>query len=185
MTRLVLTLLAALVSAAAFVLPAQGAAEPVEDPFDMLAPFVGKTWRGELKDPRDPTKVSVDISKWEWALGGRAIRITHSLNEGAYGGETVIFYDAQAKTLIGHYFTTAGFHTLSTIEPLGENAFVSVETVSGHPTIAEVRATVTLSEDGSMATESVYVGKDGSTTPGHAATYTEVEGVEPVIPSTR
>ena len=40
-----------------------------------LAPFVGKTWRGEFKSSTKE-KPLFDVSKWEVALKGKAIRMT-------------------------------------------------------------------------------------------------------------
>lgn len=56
-----------------------------------LKPFLG-SWRGEFKrsTPENPL---VDTALWERALNGKAIRILHSINDGTYGGETLMTWD--------------------------------------------------------------------------------------------
>ena len=46
-----------------------------------LQPFIEKTWKGEFANstPENPKQ---DISRWERALNGTAIRILHSVNNG-------------------------------------------------------------------------------------------------------
>src|ERR1051325_4965018 len=68
-----------------------------------LRPFIGKTWKGEFKSST-PEKARFDISKWERALNGKAVRILHSVNDGEYGGETIITSNAKAERLESHYF---------------------------------------------------------------------------------
>ncbi|MFN0069033.1 MAG: hypothetical protein ACKVYV_15520, partial [Limisphaerales bacterium] len=70
----------------AFALTASAAEEkklhPKLEPFRLL---LGKTWRGEFKNST-PEKPVIDVSRWERAMNGQAIRILHSINQGEYGG---------------------------------------------------------------------------------------------------
>src|SRR5262245_23293566 len=79
-----------------------------------LRPFL-KTWKGHFKNST-PEKPNFDVQKWERALNGRAIRILHSVNNGSYGGETIIFPNPKSSALEFYYFTTAGFSTRGTLE---------------------------------------------------------------------
>jgi hypothetical protein len=90
----------------------------LDEKLQPLKPFFG-TWRGEFKSST-PEKPLVDISHWERALNGKAIKITHSINDGAYGGETFVTWDAEKKSLVYHYFTTAGFMTKGTMRVDGK-----------------------------------------------------------------
>lgn len=157
------------------------AAEP--DPYAALAPFVGKVWRGEGSGPDG--KPMVDVTRWDWALGGKAIRTTHALTSAPYGGETMIFWDKATNALIYHYFTTAGFHTQGTMVAEAPGRLVAEEAVSGHPTITRVRSVSVLDAGGSMSVSSEYL--DGGTwKPGHKMTYRPAPaGVEPIFPDTR
>ena len=87
-----------------------GDAPQLAEPFKPFAPLLGKTWKGEFKDST-PEKPLFDVARWERALNGKAVRVLHSVNDGIYGGETIITWDAAKKSLVYWYFTTAGFRT--------------------------------------------------------------------------
>jgi len=147
-----------------------------------LEPFrkwLGKTWRGEFKEST-PEKPVVDISRWERALNGQAIRIVHSINNGQYGGETIVTWNPEKKNLVYHYFTTAGFQTTGTMT-LTNNQYTSHEVVSGAANgVTEVKATGELHADGTMKTQSQYL-KNGKWEAGHSATYREAPTAEVVF----
>lgn len=94
-----------------------------------FAPFIGKTWVGEFTGPNG-NKMR-DVSKWERALNGQAVRILHSLNDGEYGGETILYYDKNTKKVSFYYFTTAGFYTTGNFEFEGDD-FIGMEKVKGN-----------------------------------------------------
>lgn len=146
---------------------------------EVLRPFLGRTWRGELKNST-PEKPVVDVSRWERALNGQAVRVLHSINGGEYGGETLIFWSAEKKCIAYHYVTTAGFQTegVSTVE---DGKFISTEKVKGSSGgITEVKAVAELRPDGVLVTSSQYF-KEGKWVPGHSATYREDPKAEVVF----
>jgi hypothetical protein len=57
---------------------------PLNSHLEPLRPLLEKTWIGTFKDSK-PAKSTVDVQKWERALNGQAIRLLHSINDGAYG----------------------------------------------------------------------------------------------------
>jgi hypothetical protein len=133
--------------------------------------FIGKTFRGEFANST-PEKPMFDVSRWERAMNGRAIRILHSVNDGEYGGETIVMWDPAAKQIRSWYFTTAGFHTEGTFTIDG-NRLVSVEKVTGNENgITEVKATSELTPAGVLSVKSEYFAK-GNWVPGHTITYKE------------
>jgi hypothetical protein len=111
------------------------------------APFqhlVGRSWRGTgTKD------ASVqDVQRWDWAVGGHAVRVVHSVNDGAYAGETLIFRDRDSGAYIFHYFTSGGFHSTGTMRPTGPGAFEVEETVHGLDGFPPMRSTIVMGDDG-------------------------------------
>ncbi len=128
----------------------------VEDPFAPLYPLIGRTWRGTGIGP-DAVE---DVVRWEWAVGGHAVRAVHSVNGGVYGGETLIFPDRDSGQLIFHYFTSGGFHTTGamTLAPTGE--LEVVETVHGLDGLEELRSTLVVQADGTYRTRGL-VERDG------------------------
>ena len=133
--------------------------------------FIGKTWRGVLGEPgaKEPM---VDVSHYERALNGTAIRVLHSINDGSYGGESIIFWDKSKASLVFYYFTTAGFFTTGTMTMDGQS-YTAHEFVSGNESgVTEVKSTAVLGEDGKLRTKSEYF-KNGEWVPGHSAVYEE------------
>jgi len=136
-----------------------------------LRPFLSKTWRGEMKGST-PAKPVVDISRWERALNGQAIRVLHSVNDGAYGGETMIYWDKERQQITYRYFTTAGFQTHGTFT-FNDGKISSIEKVTGDANgVTEVRATSEVRPDGTLFVRAEYF-KDGKWTPGRETTYKE------------
>jgi hypothetical protein len=70
---------AAIVALAALALrPAlsQEKQPPLSEHLEEFAPFLGKNWKGEFASST-PQRPMHDISRWERALNGQAVRILH------------------------------------------------------------------------------------------------------------
>ncbi len=122
-------------------LPAPGAGRAAYAPFEHL---VGRAWRGAGTGP----EAVEDIQRWEWAVGGHAVRVVHSVGGGAYAGETLIFRDKASEGYIFHYFTSGGFHTTGVMRPTGPGAFEAEETVHGLEGFPPIRSTLVMGADG-------------------------------------
>lgn len=134
-------------------------------------PYLNKTMKGEL-NPGDGGEVKYDISRFEAILNGQAIRAMHSVNDGDYGGETIIMWDKEKESLVFYYFTTAGFYTSGTLS-VEENKYTAVEKVVGNENgITEVKSTSEIREDGTVKVESSYL-KNGEWVKGHSVVYHE------------
>jgi hypothetical protein len=152
---------------------------PLNAHLEPLRPLLEKTWKGTFKDSK-PDKPTVDVQRWERALNGQAIRILHSINDGAYGGETLLIWDESRKIISFYYFTTGGFMTTGTLEPKGEK-FITHEDVKGDTNaVTEVRATSEILPDGKFHVKAEYL-KNGEWTPGHEVTYQEAPGSKVVF----
>jgi len=144
---------------------------PLNAHLEPLRPLLEKTWKGTFKDSK-PDKPTVDVQRWERALNGQAVRILHSINEGAYGGETLLIWDEKGKIISFYYFTTDGFMTTGTLEPR-DGKFITHEDVKGDANgVTEVRSTGEILPDGTFHVKAEYL-KNGEWTPGHEATYEE------------
>ncbi len=148
------------------------AQEDLAEPLQPLQPFLGKTWKGTFANST-PEKPVIDVSRWERALNGKAVRVVHSINNGEYGGESFIFWDNEKKSLVFYYFTTAGFFTTgaSTIE---NNKLVSHEYVKGAAAngVTEVKSTFAITPDGKMSSTAEYF-KNGKWEGGREVVYVE------------
>lgn len=148
-----------------------GEKESLDENLEPLRPLLGKTWKGEMKGSTAGKPV-VDIQRWERALNGKAVRILHSINQGAYGGESLVLWDASKKSVVYYYFTTAGFMTSGTMT-LKDGKLLTHENVNGDAGgITEARATTEIGKDGSYHVVSDYL-KDGKWVPGRDVTYKE------------
>ena len=77
-----------------------------------------------------------------------------------YGGETIIMWDPQKKSMVFFYFTTAGFFTQGTMK-FENGKFISHEYVTGNKQgITEVKAIGEKLPDGRMSSKSQYL-KEG------------------------
>lgn len=115
----------------------------------IFEPYLG-TWEAEFPSREGQPKI-IDVSHWERALNGKALKTKHSINDGAYGGESFMFWDTNVKQIRFYYFTTADFYTTGTIEAQGDGSFVAYEDVTGESEkakgITKVRSTSELLGD--------------------------------------
>jgi len=140
-------------------------------PFAILTPLLGKTWRGVFSSST-PEKPAIDISRWELALNGKIVRNLHSVNDGEYGGESIILWDPESEGLIYFYFTTSGFYTQGSMrEEHGQ--IVNHEMVTGNENgVTEVKSVMRFMPDGSLHTQAMYY-QNGAWVEGHAIHYVE------------
>ena len=166
MTRVALKPFLAL--ALAVTVPAAAEMNPKLEP---LRPLLGKTWKGVFPNST-PAKPVVDVSRFELALNGQAIRNLHSINDGDYGGESLIVWDKAKDSLVYYYFTTAGYYTTGTMKAEA-GGFVAHESVIGDADgITEVRSTSQVGPDGRLHVVSQYL-KKGQWVDGRDMYYSE------------
>ncbi|CCQ11309.1 putative orphan protein; putative secreted protein [Pseudoalteromonas luteoviolacea B = ATCC 29581] len=128
------------------------------------------TWQSDFPISEGQTPVQ-DVTIWERALNGTTVRTLHSINNGMYGGESLIFWDKAKQQLVFYYFTTAGFYTQGYMEMLNDKEFVAYEAVTGNQDgITQVRSTSTLDGD-SITVKTQYL-KNGEWTMPEQRVYT-------------
>jgi hypothetical protein len=166
--RFVLSILASFVCAA----PLIAADTPSLDPrLEPLRPFLEKTWKGTFKSST-PEKPVVDVARWERALNGKAVRILHSVNDGTYGGESLVTWDEAKQSVVYHYFTTAGFMTTGTMN-FKDGKVSTHEVVKGKANgVTEVRGTSELRADGTLEVKTEHL-KNGEWSAGREVVYRE------------
>ena len=118
-------------------------------------PYIGKTFKGEFATSTEENPI-FDVSHWERILNGMAIKITHSVNDGEYGGESIITWDTKKNSLVSSYFTTAGF-TTNALMHFEDDKLISIEEVTGNQSgITKVKATIKLLPNGDLHNSSKY-----------------------------
>jgi len=153
--------------------PAAAPAAELNVHLQPLKGLVGKTWRGTLSKP-GAAKVQVDVQRWDEALNGQAVRILHSINDGDYGGESLVVWDKERQSLVFTYFTTADFYTTGTVTMEG-GAMVTLEEVKGDADgITQVKGTTRLTPEGRMHVKTQYL-KKGAWVDGRDTEYVEAK----------
>ena len=134
-------------------------------------PYIGKTFKGELANSTKEKSV-FDISYLERILNGMAIKITHSVNDGEYGGISIITWDENKNSLVSSYFTTAGF-TTNALMHFEDGKLISLEDVTGNENgITKVKAIIELLPNGDLRNSSKYFMNE-SWVDGHQIYYKE------------
>jgi hypothetical protein len=148
-----------------------GESPSLDSHLEPLRPWLGKTWKGQFKNST-PDKPTVDVARWERALNGKAVRVLHSINDGAYGGESIVTWDEKKQAVTYHYFTTAGFMTIGTMT-FKDGKVLTQEVITGNAGgITEVRGEYGMRSDGTFQVKTQHL-KDGAWTPGREVTYRE------------
>jgi len=143
-----------------------------------LRPFLEKTWKGTFANSK-PEKPVVDVQRWERALNGKAVRLLHSINSGAYGGETIFRWDEKKKSVVYYYFTTENYMTTGSMN-FENGRIITHEEVKGDPDgVTEVRGTSELLPSGKFHVKTEYL-KKAEWAPGHEVTY-EVDASAAVV----
>ncbi len=118
--------------------------------------FIGKTYEGNFINSTKENPM-VDVLSFERALNGSAIKIIHSVNDGEFGGETIIMWDSKVKSLRSWYFTSAGSLTLQDVEMKGEK-FISIEDVSQNQNgITKVKTIIELMHGNKLQKRTKYL----------------------------
>ncbi|MDN3651892.1 hypothetical protein QWY77_03815 [Thalassotalea ponticola] len=157
-----------LLTGALQVKPATADEIALDDKLAIFAAYLG-TWEATF-ETKGEQPAMVDVALWQRALNGSAIRTTHSINDGLYGGESFIFWDKEQQQLVFYYFTTAGFYTNGHIEIINDNQFEAYENVTGNDDgITQVRSTNTLDGDRIQVSTSYF--KQGKWTESDSRTY--------------
>ncbi|MCA9732799.1 MAG: hypothetical protein H6696_16905 [Deferribacteres bacterium] len=133
-------------------------------------PFINKSWKAKVAESSDKSPL-YDIAKWERVLNGKGIRILHSVNDGDYGGETMIIWDSLKECLVFYYFTTAGFYTNGTVD-FEDGKMISHEYVSGNNSISEVKSISDITSESEMTVITHFL-KEGKWSEGKRVLYVE------------
>ena len=130
-----------------FFSPTANSNKDLSEELSYFQSLIGKTYEGEFAATPQGSSMA-DVQYWERILNGNGIRITHSINDGEYGGEIVIMWDWEKEVLTGWYFTTAGFYTQQKYH-IEDDALVSYEDVVGNENgITAVRSSTKIIDNG-------------------------------------
>ncbi|MEM9178801.1 MAG: hypothetical protein AAGA89_03785 [Pseudomonadota bacterium] len=148
--------------------------------FGALSALIGKCYKATPTG--ESAEQTTDIQHWTLGLGGAAIVIEHALEDGSYGGISYVYPTPESDQFTYVYITNAGFHTQGTVVVNDDQSFTASETVSGHPSITEVRSLSRFDESGLVSMSSEFL-DDGTWTPGPAFTHEVTTEPFPILNS--
>ena len=144
-----------------------------------LKPFIGNTYKGNFINSTKENPM-IDVLSFERALNGNAVKVTHSVNNGEYGGETMVMWNSEKKGLQSWYFTSAGSLTIQNVQ-IKKDTFISIEDVAGNKNgITKVKTIIEVLHGNQIQKRTKYLmnnlWKDGS-----EIIYNKVNDLKPVF----
>ena len=144
-----------------------------------LKPFIGNTYKGNFINSTKENPM-IDIISFERALNGNAVKVTHSVNNGEYGGETMVMWNSEKEGLQSWYFTSAGSLTIQNVQ-IKKDTFISIEDVAGNKNgITKVKTIIEVLHGNRIQKRTKYLmnnlWKDGS-----EIIYNKVNDLKPVF----
>jgi hypothetical protein len=148
--------------------------------FETIAPLLGKTWVGE--DVSAAGERTVSVEQWEWILGGKAARMTASVNSGELAYQLTFYIDPNTHTLKIHGVSNDGAYLTGTVK-IVNGKMVWEERIVGSPYLDLVKLTFTLLPDGKMKSSSEYFKASKSVPGGHDFRYHIDPNAKLIFPS--
>ena len=144
-----------------------------------LKPFIGNTYKGNFINSTKENPM-IDVLSFERALNGNAVKVTHSVNNGEYGGETMVMWNSEKEGLQSWYFTSAGSLTIQNVQ-IKKDTFISIEDVAGNKNgITKVKTIIEVLHGNQIQKRTKYLmnnlWKDGS-----EIIYNKVNDLKPVF----
>lgn len=146
--------------------------------YGILAEFPGHIFRGEPAG--DSETVLADFQQWSWTEDGEALLIRHALEDGSYGGDTIVRQSAEDGILTYIYNTNAGFSTQGKFSVSPDGTWEALEDIVGQSDVTKVRSRGYRRADGALISASEYL-KNGEWTPGHSFVYVETDADLPEL----
>ena len=113
-------------------------------------------------------------------MNGNAVKVTHSVNNGEYGGETMVMWNSEKEGLQSWYFTSAGSLTIQNVQ-IKKDTFICIEDVAGNKNgITKVKTIIEVLHGNQIQKRTKYLmnnlWKDGS-----EIIYNKVNDLKPVF----
>ena len=118
--------------------------------------FLGKKFQGEFYNSTKENPL-MDIIYFERILNGEAIRITHSVNHGEYGGEYIIAWNSDKGKIESYYFSTGGEIRVSSIDITNNEISIKEDFSKNKNGIQKVKKIFRLDAEGSLENNVNYM----------------------------
>ena len=118
--------------------------------------FLGKKFQGEFYNFTKENPL-IDIIYFERILNGEAIRISHSVNHGEYGGEYIIAWNSDKGKIESYYFSTGGEIRVSSIDIFNNEISIKEDFSKNKNGIQKVKKIFRLDAEGSLENNIKYM----------------------------
>ena len=118
--------------------------------------FLGKKFQGEFYNSTKENPL-MDIIYFERILNGEAIRITHSVNHGEYGGEYIITWNSDKGKIESYYFSTGGEIRVSSIDITNNEISIEEDFSKNKNGIQKVKKIFRLDAEGTLENNIKYM----------------------------
>ena len=144
-----------------------------------MKPLIGNTYKGNFINSTKENPM-IDVLSFERALNGNAVKVIHSVNNGEFGGETMVMWNPEKGGIQSWYFTSAGSLTIQNVQ-IKKDAFISIENVEKNQNgITKVKTIIEVLHGNQIKKRTKYLmnnlWKDGSET-----IYTKINDHKPVF----
>ena len=118
--------------------------------------FIGKKFQGEFYNSTKENPL-MDIIYFERILNGEAIRISHSVNNGEYGGEYIITWNSDKGKIESYYFSTGGEIKVSNIDIIDNEISIKEDFSQNENGIQKVKKIFRLGAEGYLENNIKYM----------------------------
>ena len=132
-----------------------------------MKPFIGNTYKGNFINSTKENPM-IDILSFQRVLNGNAVKVIHSVNNGEFGGETMVMWNPEKERLQSWYFTSAGSLTIQNVQ-IKKDTFISTQNVERNKNgITKVKTIIEVLHGNQIKKRTKYLmnnlWKDGSET---------------------
>ena len=118
--------------------------------------FIDKKFKGEFYNSTKE-KPLIDVIYFERILNGEAIRISHSVNRGEYGGQYIITWNSDRGKIESYYFITGGEIRVSSVDITNNEISIKEDFSKNKNGIQKVKKIFRLDAEGSLENNIKYM----------------------------
>ena len=133
--------------------------KPISERLRPFEPFLGNRYQGKYSNPQDG-RLMDEVQHWERTLNGNAIKMTHTINNGEYGGITIFMFDPEFETLRSWYFDTAGSVKIANINYFNEKIIITEDVTKNRNGITKVKTTLEILDNLMLLKKTKYLMKN-------------------------
>ena len=118
--------------------------------------FIDKTFEGQFYNStkKNPLK---DIIHFNRILNGEAISISHSVNQGEYGGKYIITWNSERGRIESYYFSTGGEIKVSNVRIIDKEITIEEDFSKNENGIQKVKKIFRLNNEGLLENHIHYL----------------------------